>query len=183
MPKLIAAALEDGWAFVEDGEEVKSIKPPYNRCDALTISHAAIREAVQMYGFDIVDKGLDDWQALITFLETEMVRIRKAFGQNLPPDFGRLLRFAPRETLLRYLDRIEVELFANREWTAALNILTSLLDASNLTEDPQLLGRAAVLLKRANDELRYVETQRRILVERANRNKGEGRRCDPVGGK
>ena len=88
MPKLIAAALEDGWAFVEDGEEVKSIKPPYNRCDALTISHAAIREAVQMYGFDIVDKGFDDWQALITFLETEMVRIRKAFGQNLPPDFA-----------------------------------------------------------------------------------------------
>jgi hypothetical protein len=168
MPKLIAAALEDGWGFVDDGEGIISIKPPYNRCDALTISHAAIREAVQMYGFDVIDKDFDDWQSLITFLETEMVQIRRASGQTLPPDFGRLVKFASKETILQYLDRIEVELFANREWTAALNILTSMLNASNLTEDPQLLGRTAALLKRSNDELRHVEITRRIFVEREN---------------
>jgi len=170
MPKLVAAAYEDGWAFVEDGGELRSIKPPYYRRHALPVSGAALDAAVHHYGFELVGKDFDDWQTLIAFLEREMVRIRKSSGQDPPADFSRLLRFAPEDVLRRYLDRIEFELFANSEWNAALGILSAMLESNTILNHPELFGRAARLLKRCYEARSYGEDQLRRLVQRDNLN-------------
>jgi hypothetical protein len=154
--KLVAAALEDGWAFVETEGELLLVRPPYHQSMTRQVPQTALQAAVSTYGFEVRTEAFQDWAELIEFLRAKVVESRRAAGQTQPQDLREILRRAPRSLLLKYLDRVEAELLPNREWQAVSSILGVLLESPALAEAPQLHQRAVRLLARSNQEmLRY----------------------------
>ncbi|MBM4036362.1 MAG: hypothetical protein FJ291_31895 [Planctomycetes bacterium] len=164
MLKLVAAALEDGWAFVETEGELLLVRPPYRQSMTRQVPQTALQTAVSTYGFEVRAETFDDWAALIEFLRARLIESREAAGQTQPQDSREILRRAPRSLLLKYLDRIEQELLPRREWQAVSNILGVLLESPGLHQDPQLHQRVVRLLARCNQEMAGYHGDRAALA-------------------
>lgn len=158
MISLIAAAFEDGWAFVRHGYTIYLVRPPYQRGGLVEVSEATLERAIHAHGFTPELREFRDWGALITFLRDKIVEsaaaAREARDAREPsadedPAALRLLRHAPGHVIAGYLDRIERELIPSGEAHAALRLLTALMNLERVALDTNLRARAAALLEAA----------------------------------
>jgi hypothetical protein len=148
MISLIAAAFDDGWAFVRQGYTVYLVRPPYQRRGLVEVSESAALRAVHAHGFTPELRDFRDWGTLVAFLRGKIVEAAEARAPRLEEvdASARLLRHAPLDVIAGYLDRIERELLPGGEHRAALRLLTALYGLEQVALDPVLRSRTASLL-------------------------------------
>jgi hypothetical protein len=154
--RIIAAAYKDGWAFVEDGDRIVLVRPPYHRSRLVEVSRAIVERGVQRYGFETQAQEVSDWRALIVLLQEKRASIADAEGAASLPDnerMTRLLRVAPRDLLERYLDRAEKELIPAGELDAALRVLAAMSRPDIKNIDAPLRERVSALIVTCSDAL------------------------------
>lgn len=167
MFSLLAAALEDGWAFVKRGEEVLLVRPPYRQWSISVVPESTVEKAVHAHGFTLMKEKFADWSSLVAYLQKQLVETRKAQGQAVPESESvqRLVHYAPRHILVSYLDRIQLDLLPNREWNAALDLLTTLIDLEAIKKDPNLFDRTVDLLKRCREAMVEAKARKQQLID------------------
>ncbi len=148
MLRLIAAAFEDGWAFVEKDGQTILIRPPYQSANKLIVPESAIEAAIHAYGFEVWSESFADWSELVAYLNQRLVDARKAskFFVDDPNATLELLRRAPKQVLERYIARVEGELIPGREFKAAASLLTHLMNLESVKSDTALFDQVARLL-------------------------------------
>jgi hypothetical protein len=150
MPKLLALAAEDAYAFAEQNDELFLIRPPFTSRVKKQVPRAALETAIVRYGFMRSDQTFDSWSGLVQYLRDEFLRARRGTNQQ-PEDsdnIRRLVQRAPEEVVLQYLERIETELIPREEWSAAIELLTHLFRNVVAKGRPDLLDNCATLLER-----------------------------------
>lgn len=172
MLELLALAAEDGWAYVRHNENVQLVRPPYSRNSSTTVSPDCVATAVARFGFAIPpveQRRFPDWQALIAFLNAEVVHARSDRGQPLPAgDVGQeLLAFAPPETLRQFLDRVESELLPANRLEHAASLLGNMLKLPVVRCDDGLYNRATDLFQRVFDRQSQRTRERQGLAANA----------------
>lgn len=148
MLSVVAAAFEDGWAFVRHGDRTYLVRPPYHGTSRLDVSPETVERAVQVHGFQALKEDFSDWGAVVRFLRSKLDEVAAEQGARLDDAVQRLLRKAPRPVLVRYLDRVEREMMAAREWRAAVDLLDTLRDLDQVDQDTDLRRRAKDLRRR-----------------------------------
>ena len=149
MLDLKAAAWEDGYAIVEEGGFLFTIRPPYRRENKHPMAASELAAGVAKYGLMPVSGSFEDWASLIEHLRRKFLEAHKE-----PPDAARIKKLverAPEDVIVTYLDRIERELFPLRQWHAAAGILTHLLRNPVVKRDSDVLDRVSILLEKAED--------------------------------
>ena len=166
MLELLAASLEDGWAFVRTSDGIVLMKPPYRRANLSPVPEATVEKAVQAYRFAAMDKCFNDWESLIAFLRAELARAHESIRALLPETsaIDELLPHAPKEILSSYLDRIESELIPDREWQTGLSLLSALIRLDAVKLDATLYQRAVELLGKCSNEMRLAQAGRQALT-------------------
>lgn len=151
MISVIAAAFEDGWAFVRQGYTIYLVRPPYQRGALVEVSQSTLERAVHVHGFTPELRDFRDWAALIAFLREKIVESARARPPSATPEdpARSLLRRASGPVIEGYLDRIERELIPGGEVIAALNILTALAGSPRVALDDNLRARVTSLLDAA----------------------------------
>ncbi len=141
MLKLLAIDKREGWAFVEDGDHMVLIRPPYQRQDQRFASPATLARAVQDGDFESQEREFVGWGSLIQFVKSQVVDHAKQQGRSLDADISdELVAVAPRVFIERLVDTIERDLFPANEWAVAETLLLSLLLRSRVTKDTAELG-------------------------------------------
>jgi hypothetical protein len=156
--RIVAAAYRDGWAFVEDGERLVVVRPPYRRPGPVDVPRTAVEQAVGRHGFEAQAQEVADLRALYTFLEERRVAIAEAEGAPSLSDRERrerLVRTAPRHILERYLDRVEGELIRKGELDGALDVLAAMSHADVASIDDALRERVSKLIAACRDALAF----------------------------
>jgi hypothetical protein len=166
MLKLLAAAFEDGWAFVKRNGEILLVRPPYYSWNLSVVSESTLEKAIHAHGFAITSESFNDWGTLTAFLQQRLVETRKAQGQAMPSSdaIRTLVQYASENVLQSYLDRIQTELIPNREWKAALDLLTTLLRLDKIKKNSELFGRTVNLLEQCQWAVTQATTQKQQLV-------------------
>jgi hypothetical protein len=151
MISLIAAAFEDGWAFVRQGYTIYLVRPPYQRGALVEVSQGTLERAVHAHGFTPELRDFRDWGALISFLREKIVESAGTRPARTDEDAApmRLLRHAPGHVIEGYVDRVERELLPRGEAHAALRLLTALAGLERVALDNNLRARVAALLDAA----------------------------------
>jgi len=167
MIKLLATALQDGWAFVKQRNRVLLVRPPYEDQDLREVSESTVEKAVMAHGFAASDREFQDWRSLIEYLDTEVLKRREALGLGEPDveSVRALVREAPPEVIRSYLDRIESELLPQAEQSVALDLLTALLSSKHLPEDQELYERAVSLIEQCRRGQAVEEERVRELAD------------------
>lgn len=151
MLRLRAAAWEDGYAAIEDGDALFMIRPPYRRENKYRVTVPDIERAISSYGFSFAEATFKDWAELIEYLKRRFIESREQTGA---PDGDRIMRMierAPKEILIKFLDRVEGEMFPAREWHGAVLLLTHALRNPLVKQDTGMLETVASLLQKAEE--------------------------------
>ena len=169
MLHLLASVPEDGWGFVRDGDEVVLVRPPYDRWARSVVREEAVEKALRAHGFRAERKSFRDWASLIAHLREQIVVSRRERGEREPDPHAirELVHYASKSLLSSLLDRIGAELLPNREWQAALSLVTELLKVEKVRADPELFRRALDLLGTSQKLLAEAERERQTLLDPA----------------
>ena len=166
MLNLVAAAYEDGYAFVRESDELFVIRPPYLYRNKRLASFEMVERAVNLHGFSSEDLCFTDWASLIEYLKNKMVEKRKEKGHEYPnsEQIQRLVLRAPEHVVRKYLHDIRNELIPNREWKAAKRLLLSLLKNKAIKSDPTLLEQCIDLLNLCENKVESENNERLEFV-------------------
>jgi hypothetical protein len=166
MLSLIAAAYDDGYAFVKDESRIYSIRPPYKGKILSTTEN--VERAVSAYGFSIEQIQFNDWASLIDYLKAKFIEKRKQIGENAPDvvKIRRLVQRAPQDKVESFIDRIQNGLIPNHEWKAAISVLTHLLKNRIVRDDISLWERCTDLLERCQTSKNKEEEEALELFNR-----------------
>lgn len=147
MLTLIAAAYDDGYAFVKQDDLTYSFRPPYRRQDKSQVEPQAAERAVTTFGYEATNLPFDNWEGVAAHLSRRAVEARKLRGLGAP-DSARirgLVEKAQPPNVRSYLDRIEQELLPGQEWEAADSLLSALFNNLAILQDRNLLARCSRL--------------------------------------
>jgi hypothetical protein len=167
--KLRAAAWDDGYAAVEDGEALFIIRPPYRRENKYRVTTQDIERAISNHGFSAAEGAFEDWAALIEHLRRRFIEARERSGA---PDGARIMRMverAPEDVLNNLLAKVEREMFPAREWHGATLLLAHALRNPIVRRDPETMDRVASLLQRAEESRNQDALSRAGLTNSASR--------------
>jgi len=169
MISLIAAAFEDGWAFVRQGYTIYLVRPPYQRGGLVEVSESALERAVHAHGFTPELRDFPDWGSLISHLRAKIVETAEQPSPRADEEDAtlRLLRRAPGHVIAGYLDRVERELIPGGELRAALGLLTALSGLERVALDTNLRARVTGLLDVAVKAASISRTRRADLLDDA----------------
>ena len=167
MLRLLACAPRDGWAFVNKDDDIVLVRPPYRQSSLYFVSEASVERAIHAHGFTQTELSFPNWDALVGFLRQQIVETHRALSSRIPTaeSVTELLRRAPREAVVRYLDRIDSELLANGERGPAVALLTVLIGLQAVRDDSALLDRALQLLKRCSEQARELDGEEQLATE------------------
>lgn len=161
MIDLLATAPDDGWAFVRHNGKIQLVRPPYQRWSLVDVDESVVEKAVKDHGFTAEKEGMifSGWDQLIAHLKQQVVATRKEQGHRVPQaaTIRGLIHKAPRRVLAQYLEKVESELLPNKEWPAALDLLSEMLIVDAVKQDEDLYKKTIELLR---------STQRRLSDER-----------------
>lgn len=171
MLELLAISREDGWGIVRDGQKLMLIRPPYDKINLQTVNEESVEKAVLAFGFVMLEQEFQDWKSLVLFLNEQVRAARVAMGQDL--DIERLrdefMLVAPEDIIRTFLKEIENELLPNRQFDHAESLLTALLMATSVGQNPSLLGQIAILLQKVLDERDLLKKEKlRDIISDAN---------------
>jgi hypothetical protein len=167
MLKMLAAALEDGWAFVRRGRDILLVKPPYLQSDLLAVSEGTVERAIARHGFVSVEEQFQNWADLITFLKAQLLATRRDLGLTEPRTdvIRELIGFAPSYMLKSYLDRIKNELIPLKEWQACLDLLTAIMRVEAVRVNRELHRYALNVLENCQQQMHATEIKRQELID------------------
>jgi hypothetical protein len=155
MISLLAAAFEDGWAFVRQGYTIYLVRPPYEKRELVEVNEATVERAIHAHGFAVELLPFQDWGSLINFLRERIVSSSRARAEQSDETkaAARMLRQATPAVIEGYLDRVERELLPALEIDAALRLLTAMSGLETVASEPALRDRAASLLERVIERM------------------------------
>jgi len=110
MLEIIAAAYEDGVAFVRDGDVVFLVRPPYNKGLEETVKSEEVNIAITFYGFSAQSLSFQDWEDVYRHLNKEA---KQAFIKNRgywPKEDElreEIARVVPKDIIENWLSRIK----------------------------------------------------------------------------
>lgn len=167
MLKMLAAAFEDGWAFVKRDDDILLVQPPYLQSNLHTVSEEIVGRAVARHGFVSCDSSFRSWAELIAFLKSRLTETRKDLGLAEPgASVTRgLIEFAPPYILKNYLDRIKDELIPMNEWQASIDLLTVIMGVEAVRANVDLHRYALDVLVSCRQKMQASEIKRRQLVD------------------
>jgi hypothetical protein len=150
MIELLAYAKEDGWAFYRDeATRVWHIRPPFS-LPPEPRSESSVSSAVCQRGYSVPaakDFRFETVEALRKFLGSEMISAR--WRHPATDDAAtELMNYATVHQVVRWLDRVEQELFPKHEWVHAERFLRHVLRLPAVVADPAVSQRAADMLTR-----------------------------------
>ncbi|HUT54310.1 MAG TPA: hypothetical protein VM658_13055 [bacterium] len=153
---MAAAKLQEGWAYVRDGERLILLRPPYKVYDQTSTDEPTLEAAVSRYGYQPMNREFEDWEPLVEFLEEQAIKTRRALGYPPPrmENIRGLIRFATKEMAHEILARVEKELIPGHELITASGILADLQELDAVKSDPELPGRIQFLLKQTMSKSR-----------------------------
>lgn len=166
--KLEALSPAEGIGIVRKGQTLRLIRPPYVSHDAPVLTEESLQNAILRHGFSASQEQFVSWEDVITFLNQQVVAVRRSLGKEIPDSIpgSDILDVAPLEVLSSFLDRVETDLIPQRLFDHAENFLLALLASSAQTRYPGVGSRAAKLLQRNKDARKQVEAW---ISEQANR--------------
>ena len=165
MLTLIAAAFEDGLAFVKRGNKIQFTRPPYLGSNLLWTDEEKVEKAISAHGFVSCNQSFETWSELVAFLKDRFLEARKKLGLVELAGLSELLPLAPASVLSGYLDRVEAEMLPAREWTPALNLLTDMLKVESVLKDRSMFLRAISLLRKCLTEINRMELSKEEIVD------------------
>ena len=149
MIELLALAPEDGWAYVRTEKGIRLLRPPYINGTSSFVEEHTVEKAVCTHGFTAMTEHFADWGRLIDFLNQRVVESRQAHGQTIPEPgaMGQdMLKMAPPDVLITFLDRVERELLPQHQWSHAESLLLAMIRLPTVRQDAELHERATTLL-------------------------------------
>lgn len=149
MLKIIAAAYEDGYAFVQEQDSIYLIRPPYKDKNKRPATLSNVERAITAHGFTAENsEGFSSWDLLIRHLMDQLAQKRKEAGRGAPDTekIRSIFQRADKDTVKQYLDRVEHELIPGRKWKAAISLLMTFLKNKHVQEDEKLRSRCLDLL-------------------------------------
>lgn len=151
MLKLRAVAYEDGYAVYQEGDRIYLIRPPYISRNKIPATETAVERAITIYGYAASEREFDSLSALITHLDAERIKHRKAAGE---PDLSeeevsQFIQKAPLNVIQDFLQRIDKELIPAHEWNAASRLLADILLNPSVQASPILMQQCANLLRKS----------------------------------
>jgi hypothetical protein len=149
--KIVAAAYEDGYGFIEEEAGIYLIRPPYISQNKRPASMENVELAIKSYGFARENWVFDDWDSLIQHLTLQLIEKRKEMKASAE-QIRQIVRLEPESEVIKWLDKVEQVLIPNREWNASRNLLTNLLKNKVMSSNRALLDRCADLLDRCHAE-------------------------------
>lgn len=159
MLELVAIAEEDGWAFVRTVDGLVVVRPPYQSWSKAKATKGMVEQGVCQHGFEHAEVDFPDWGALILHLKQAQTAAWKKRGNETSSgrEIEKLVHEMPAERLAKFLDRVETELFPQAQWSAAQNLLTTLLSVLTVRQDDNLNQRTVSLLMQCQAKIKSVQ--------------------------
>lgn len=151
--KIVALAPNDGWAFIEENEDIFLLRPPYTVSSKVRCTAKELEEAVLKHGFHSVDYPFRNYSELIQFIKDEYVKVNKEIGKTVPEmeELKELLDYASEDVLLRFLEKAENELISEGKIEAAELLALDLMKLDKVIENKKLFDHALnIIYKCAN---------------------------------
>ena len=168
MPKLLALAPQDGWAFVEHNGSTLLIKPPYKAVNTTQVSLDAIEKAVTNYGFEALSVSFHNWNELLAFIRQKAEASNRASSKavkSIEQIVSSTFAHASSKLVSNVLNRVEAELVQTAQWKAALQILKSLLQVESVQNDEGNRRHISELITRCAEGVLVTEERRYDLEE------------------
>jgi hypothetical protein len=82
VPRIVAAAYRDGWAFVADGGRTLLVRPPYQRPGPIEVARDVVEQAVARHGFEAQAVDVTDLGSLVEMLKQKRIAIAEWRGRR-----------------------------------------------------------------------------------------------------
>jgi hypothetical protein len=168
MIKVIALAIDEGWAFIKTDERTYLLKPPYEDTNCNDISPEITEKAISSYGFEGCDIDFNSLSDVVSFLKGRYIESKKRQTGQLPSekDILRLLDFIDESIILEYLERAEQELISKGRFDEAEALILKLKENVNLNTNNNLkdtIDRLYIICDSEKKKFReIVEEKKRI---------------------
>lgn len=141
--KLLAYTPQERWAFVEDGDRILFVRPPFTTEEVVT--RVAVERAVTVDGYLASERQFGDLAAIRVFLEGESVRVWKEQhqGQTLASLQADLLDALTEADIDRQLSRVQQRIDESKR-QEALRLVTRLVAAKHAT--PEQRARLSTMM-------------------------------------
>lgn len=151
--KIVALAPRDGWAFVEENEDLFLLRPPYTVSSKIQCTAKELEEAVVKHGYHSVNYPFKNYSELIQFIKDEYIRAKKDSGAPTPPmqELKELLDYASEDVLLRFLEKADKELIPEGKIEAAESLALDLMKLDKLIENKKLFDHALDIIYKCAD--------------------------------
>jgi len=151
--KIIALAPHDGWAFVEENEDLFLLRPPYTVSSKIQCTAKELEEAVVKHGYHSVNYPFKNYSELIQFIKNEYIRAKKDSGTTTPTmeELKELLDYASEDVLLRFLEKADKELIPEGKIEAAESLALDLMKLDKLIENKKLFDHALNIIYKCSD--------------------------------
>lgn len=157
--KVIAIAPNDGWAFIVQEDKIFLLRPPYVASNQIEVTERDVENAMHLHGFEECNFDFNSLPEVIEFLKNEYIESMKNQGTGLPSSeqLRELLKYAPDDVLLRYLEKAENELIPEGKLNAAESIALELMKLDKVRENREMHDMAADILEKCNQKKREME--------------------------
>jgi len=157
--KIIAIAPNDGWGFIEKGEKIILLRPPYTSSNQVEVSRKVVENAIQLHGFEECDITLNSVNEVVRFLKETYIELKKKQGVSLPSSerLRELLKYATDDVLLEYLNKAKRELIPEGKLDAAESIAFDLMKLEGVRNNPEMLKMGIDILEKCSQGRRRVK--------------------------
>ena len=168
---IAAVSLNDGWAFIIENEKLFLLRPPYLSSNHIEVSEKDMENAMQIQGFEKLDINFNDIKEVIRFLKEKYIEYRKNQGVGIPSSkqLKELLKYAPDDILLEYLNRTKNVLIPGGKIDAAESIAMELMKLTKIKNDNKMLEMTINIL----EECRKIKQEKERLAMKISENRKE----------
>ena len=131
---VIAIAPHDGIAFLSAEGKLLLLRPPYSRTGLIEVNKQTVENALHSFGFEECSLAFDGLSKVVKFLKDKYVQLKEEQGTTLPSSeqLRELLKHAPDEVLLEYLNRARNELIPAGKLDAAIQVASEVIKSGKL---------------------------------------------------
>lgn len=175
MPRLLAYVPRDAWAFVQDGDLILCVYPPFLTSSRRVVTPTAVSEGTSLHGYVAVDAPDEPWPEVIA-------RIRREAHRESPPTDAhafseQALAHLPAASLERIVQRLEVHALDSCESEEARRALERVIEHHRVRTDERLHSIVRDALHRVRDG---IECQQRARAEAVLPERIRAQRNDPA---
>lgn len=142
--KILAIAVNDGWAYIKIKDQILLIKPPYAPAFTEKVTKEDVERAILLSGFEKVKVNFESLEDAIQYIKDEFVSYKKVNDIKIPSnsEIKEVLQYAPKNIIENFLDRVETQLISEHKFQFASRILNDILELPITMSDKELKSRA-----------------------------------------